>query len=185
MHVAASRCLAAAALLLGAASRVEAQGTPLTLEQPYRQTLSINPIALPFGAFSGEFERALSPGVTFAIGGTYFDFDDARHGWFEGKALYYPNEVALKGFAVGLTAGYHWATDTGLSPADFFGFEERHKDSGATLGIITDYNWLLGKRNRFLIGLGLGAKRVLKNVSDNSALPQVMLDGRLQMGIAF
>lgn len=171
-----------AGIAAGATAPAAAQTTPLTAEQPYHQTLSINPIALPFGWFAAEYERAISPAVTFGLGGTYFDIDDDRAGWFDAKVLYYPNETALKGFAVGLTAGFQRSTNTG----DFFDFsDERRTDSGATLGVVVDYNWLLGKRDRFLIGLGIGAKRVLKNVSDDSALDQVIPAGRFQIGLAF
>lgn len=159
-----------------------AQQAPLTPTQPYYQTFALNPIALPFGIFSADYERALSPAFTLGVGGTYADFDDNLERWFDVKALYWPGEEALKGFAVGLTAGYHSSSDR---DAGFLEFEDQRHDSGPTLGVVVDYNWLLGKRNRFLVGLGIGAKRVLKNVDDNSALEQVLPSGRLSIGIAF
>jgi hypothetical protein len=175
----------ATALLVSATASpagAQAQRPPLTIEQPFYQTIAFNPIGLPFGLFSADYERALSPGVTLGIGGSYVDFINSSRsdGWFDVKALYYPGEEALKGFAVGLTAGYHRSADT----ESVFG-EDLHSDGAPTLGVVVDYNWLLGKRRRFLVGLGLGAKRVLKNVSDDSALSEVIPGGRFSIGLAF
>jgi len=182
MHLFVRPLATALVALTAAALPCAAQQAPLTPTQPYHQTFALNPIALPFGTFSADYERALSPAFTLGVGGTYADFDDNRERWFDVKALYWPNEEALKGFAVGLTAGYHSSTDLQADPNQS-GFQR--EDGGATLGVIVDYNWLLGKRNRFLVGLGIGAKRVLKNVDENSALEQVLPSGRMSIGIAF
>ena len=173
----------AAALIAGASTQALAQTAPLTPGQPYHQTIAINALGLPFGLFSADFERAVSPGITLGIGGTHVNWgDDERDSWVDAKALYYPGEEALKGFAVGMTLGYVSSQDRG----PWFGDSNvKRKDSGATLGVVTDYNWLLGKRQRFLVGLGIGAKRVLKNVDNDSALEQVLLGGRFSIGLAF
>jgi hypothetical protein len=158
--------------------------------QPYAQTISINPLGLPFGIFSAEYERVVSGGLTVGVGGTYAsgfyeddDEEDARDAWVEGKLLYYPNETPLRGFSVGLTLGYHNARNDGSS---LFGPGGTVRSEGApTVGVLLDYNWLIGPRKRFLIGTGIGARRVLKNVDSNSPLSQVYPDGRLQIGIAY
>lgn len=168
---------------LAAATPALAQSTPLTPGQPYHQTIAINALALPFGMFSADFERAISSGITIGVGGTYVDWGDAEWDrWVDLKGLYYPSEEALKGFAVGMTLGYHSSQDNGPL---FGGFNGRRKDGAATLGVVIDYNWLLGKRQRFLVGLGIGAKRVLKNVDDTSSLEQVLPSGRFSIGLAF
>ena len=178
------RSIALAALLASAATSAAAQSTPLTPGQPYHQTIAINAVGLPFGLFSADYERAIAPGGTLSIGGTSVNWGDGEWDrWVDLKGLYYPGEEALKGFAVGMTLGYHSAQDMGPL---FGSFDEKRKDSGATLGVVLDYNWLLGKRQRFLVGLGLGAKRVLKNVDDdNSPLTQVLPSGRFSIGLAF
>lgn len=180
---ATTRSIARVSFVLAAlASSASAQRAPLTVEQPFYQTIAFNPIGLPFGLFSADYERALSPGITLGIGGSYVDFidSDRSDAWFDAKALYYPGEEALQGFAVGMTAGYHRSADK----EDFFG-GTRRRDGGATVGVVVDYNWLLGRRQRFLVGLGIGAKRVLKNVSDESALNEVIPSGRFSIGLAF
>jgi hypothetical protein len=158
------------------------QSTPLTPGQPYRQTIAVNAVALPFGMYSADFERALSSGITLGIGGSYVDWIDSpdHDAWFDVKALYYPGEEALKGFAVGITAGYHEASED----VDLFGAPLR-QDGAPTLGVVMDYNWLLGKKHRFLVGLGIGAKRVLKDLDDDSALTPVLPSGRFSIGLAF
>ncbi|CAA9341907.1 MAG: hypothetical protein AVDCRST_MAG11-3022 [uncultured Gemmatimonadaceae bacterium] len=159
---------------------------------PYTQTISINPLGLPFGFFSGEYE--FSPtgtgGLTLGVGGTYAtgyfeeeDEDESRDAWVEGKVLYYPGEVPLRGFAVGLTLGYHNARNDG---GDLFTPGGVVRSEGApTVGVLLDYNWLIGARRRFLVGTGIGARRVLKDVDAGSPLDQVYPDGRLQIGLAF
>ena len=169
-------------LVAAAAAPALGQSTPLTPGQPYRQTIATNAVALPFGMYSADYERALSTGITLGIGGSYVNWIDSKDSdaWFDVKALYYPGEEALKGFAVGLTAGYHRESED----TDLFGAPLR-KDGAATLGVVMDYNWLLGKRQRFLVGIGIGAKRVLKDLDDDSALTPVLPSGRFSIGLAF
>jgi hypothetical protein len=165
--------------------------------QPYNLTVSINPIALPFGWFSAEFEQAVGPGVTFGVGASYLasafdENDDSRDAWVQGKLKYYPGEIALRGFSVGLTAGYHSArrNDYYYSCCDVNGnplSESRvdQSEGAPTIGVVLDYNWLIGRSKRFLVGTGIGARRVLTNVDYDSPLAQVYPDGRLQLGFAF
>lgn len=160
---------------------------------PYTQTVSINPLGLPFGFFSGEYEfsPAGTGGFTLGVGGTYAmgyiqdenDADEARDAWVEGKVLYYPGEVPLRGFAVGLTVGYHNARNDGGGLFD--GGPTVRSEGAPTLGVLLDYNWLIGARRRFLVGTGIGARRVLKDVASDSPLSPVYPDGRLQIGLAF
>ena len=168
----------------------------------YTQTFAINPIALPFGLFSAEYERVAGSGFTVGVGGSYFDGaalddeddgdDDARSAWFEGKVLYYPNEVAFRGFSAGLTLGYvneRRSVYDGVVYGPTGEITTRPEGSvsegAATLGVLLDYNWLLGRRRRFVVGTGIGARRVLKDVEPGSPLSQVYPDGRLVLGLAF
>lgn len=196
------RLVAAAALLAAPITTAAAQRTDSASTPRYEQTLSVNPIALPFGLFSTEYERVVSSGLTIGIGGSYlvhdavdedeFAAEDGRDAWGEVKALYYPGEVPLRGFAVGLTVGYHSARDVRSEPS-FDDASGRYVDGNvrettegaATFGVLLDYNWLIGRRKRFLVGTGIGARRVLKDVDSSSPLAQVYPDGRLQIGLAF
>jgi hypothetical protein len=47
------------------------------------------------------------------------------------------------------------------------------------------YDWLLGRQEKFRVGIGAGAKRVLRDVNDGSPLEQVYPDGRFVIGVAF
>lgn len=152
-----------------------------------RYTFGVNPLGIPFGLFSAEYERALTNGFSFGVGGSIYDGidSDSRHAWAEGKLIYYPNETPLRGFAIGITAGVH--RTAGPVAYDLFSNSDtRRTESAPTAGVILDYNWLLGRRKRFLVGLGIGAKRTLRHVDTSvSPLEPVYADGRLILGYAF
>ena len=177
--------LAIAALAL--AGRAGAQSGPPPI-QPFTQSIAVNPLAIPFGLFSAEYEAALpTPGFTIGIGGSYYADNGDRDSWVEAKALYYPNENAFRGFSVGLTAGVHSARNVpgcgGLF--DDCGTNARRTQSAPTLGVLASYDWLLGRAQRFRVGLGVGAKRVLKDVNNTDPLEQVYPDGRFVIGVVF
>jgi hypothetical protein len=179
-------CTTAAAVLAAPALLV-AQGAadPAVRTEPL-QSVAINPLAIPFGVFSAEYEVALpTPGFTFGVGGTYFSDDDDRDSWVEAKALYYPNERTFRSFSVGLTAGVHSARrNTGS--CDFLGCSaEPRSQTAPTLGVLVSYDWLLGRQERFRVGLGAGAKRILKDVGGNDPLEQVWPDGRFVIGFVW
>ena len=105
---------------------------------------------------------------------------DGRHDrWISGKLLYYPNEDVLRGFSVGLTAGAHSAE------GEEFSSQPGERQTAPTLGVIANYDWLLGRAQRFRVGIGAGAKRVLKDVDAADPLLQVYPDARFVVGIAF
>lgn len=162
-----------------------ARPAPAPTQLPWLQTASLNPVGIPFGVFSGEYEVALAAtGVTAALGGTttinssIFDRDDR---WVSARLMYYPGEVALKGLAVGLSLGAHRAEREGGQPATV-----REHDLALTLGLMGSYNQLLGRQQRLVLGAGLGFRRVLKDVNAaTSPLRQAYPDGRLVVGFAF
>ena len=85
----------------------------------------------------------------------------------------------LRGFAVGATAGvtrYSNVVDT-----------VRQSLSAPTVGILLDYNWLLGRSERFLVGTGIGAKRVLASSSERKRadVDYATITTRLILGFAF
>ena len=126
---------------------------------PARRTLvTINPLGIPFEYFSGEFERVftglVSVGATLSYLGA---IDDASYGTAEWKLRFYPNEEAPKGFSVGMSAGLTRVTGDEF---DSSGGVERTSETRPTLGVIVDYNWILGRTRRFVVGTGVGAKRI-------------------------
>lgn len=165
---------------------------PLAAQEPTRlplQSIAVNPLAIPFGVFSAEYEVALpSPGFTLGVGGTYFSRDGDRESWAEVKGMYYPNETGFRGFSVGLTGGVH-SSGRRVSRCDFNVpcVDSRRSQTAPTLGVLASYDWLLGRQQRFRVGLGVGAKRVLRDVDDSRAdvLEQVYPDGRFVIGFVF
>ena len=77
------------------------------------------------------------------------------------------------------------ATHGARRDAEFNGSGVQRTESAPTLGVVLDHNWLLGRRRRFLVGTGIGARRVLTDVRSGSPLLRVDPDGRLVLGYAF
>ena len=184
--------LAAAALaaVLAAPSLAAAQARPAApaSSDEYVQSVAANILAFPFGLFSAEYEHALVwPGFSFGVGGSILAEGDTRDRWVSAKLLYYPEERAFRGFSVGVTAGVHSARPG--EDCDFFTdsctVEPGDRQTAPTLGVLVNYDWLLGRTRRFRIGTGIGAKRVLKDVDSRDPLEQVYPDGRFVVGIAF
>lgn len=183
----AATAAAVAFLAVAAPAAAQAPSRPAstTPSDAYVQAISANIVAFPFGLFSAEYEHALVwPGFSFGVGGSWMSEgglgDNGTHDrWASAKLLYYPNENVLKGFSIGLTAGVHTAEGEEFSsmPGD--------RQTGPTLGVIANYDWLLGRAERFRVGFGAGAKRVLKDVGQDDPLLQVYPDARFVMGIAF
>lgn len=168
------------------ASPMTAQPAAARDSQPFAQTLATDPLLLPVGIFSLEYEHALpTAGLSLGVGGTYVGpGSPGGDAWVEGKLLYYPGELALRGFAIGLTAGFHRAVDEVSTGTFGAGSTSARSETAPTLGVVLDYNWLIGRSRRFLVGVGLGATRVLRNVS-NSPLDQTYPRGRFAVGLAF
>jgi len=63
----------------------------------------------------------------------------------------------------------------------------RQSLSAPTAGILLDYNWLLGRSERFLVGTGIGAKRILASESERQRvrLDYATVTTRLILGFAF
>jgi hypothetical protein len=183
------RSLAAAALV---AAPALASAQPASAPPPVllpEQSIAINPLAIPFGLFSAEYEAALpSPGFTVGIGGTYFTNDGDRDSWAEVKGLYYPNEMPFRGFSIGLSLGIHSARNIPECLFDVIGSgcsQDRKTQTAPTLGVLVSWDWLIGRQERFRVGLGIGAKRVLKDVGRADPLEQVYPDGRFVVGLVF
>ena len=194
----ASVATAAVAALLAIAAPASAQAparpAPTSPADGYVQAISANIVAFPFGLFSAEYEHALVwPGFSFGLGGSWMSegglSEDSSHDrWLSAKLLYYPNEDVLRGFSLGVTAGAHSAEGDGETICSGTGectVEEGARQTAPTLGVIANYDWLLGRAQRFRVGIGAGAKRVLKDVDAADPLLQVYPDARFVVGIAF
>jgi hypothetical protein len=149
-----------------------------------RNVLSIQPINAVFTDYSAEYERATGNAVTLGVGGTFFNIgdgvDEITYKSADVKLRYYPNGTALMGFSFGGTAGF-----SSVSGKDFDGTDE--SASGPSLGVLLEYQWLLGVQRNFSVALGLGAKAVF--VKDNAFTSDNFLarypTARVSVGFAF
>ena len=164
------------------AKSVGAQGAESAARVPirYRTYISINPLGIPFDLFSAEVESGIAQGMTLGASGSHIDVGDQRYSSADFKFRYYPSEVVLRGVSVGASVGM-------LRYSDIRGLGTRESLDTPTLGVIVDYNWMLGAQRRFLIGTGVGAKRILASSEDRDrvGLDRAQFTGRFTMGIAF
>jgi hypothetical protein len=121
-----------------------------------RNVISIQPINAVLTMYSAEYERQASAAGTFGFGGTYLNvgssgIDEVTYKSADVKLRYYPNGRALMGFSFGATGGF-----TSLSGTDFNG--NNASVSGPSLGVLLEYQWLLGEKRNFSVALGAGAK---------------------------
>jgi hypothetical protein len=176
-------------LSIGATS-LAAQGvnppiSPAAATPQWRSFLSANPLGIPFDIVSVEAETAISGGGTIGAVGSYNDIDHTRYQTFDAQFKYYPGEVAMQGFAVGMSTGY---TKFNVSvPPNGTGTEPHGQLNAGTLGVLVDYNWNQGPAQRFVIGTGVGAKRILASSVRREALglDRAYLTGRFVIGLLF
>ena len=189
------------AFIVPAAARAQAGAAEPSAPPPparrYRHTVATNPLAIALGSVSAEYERVMGRGISAAVGGSHLagislDDDeygsarDSRESWAQAKLLYYPDEDAPRGLSVGFTFGYHSAHERNNYPIlGASSGQGPRTDAGATAGFVADYNRLVGPTRRILVGVGLGARRVLKDVDEESPLAPGYWDGRLVVGLAF
>ena len=175
---------AVAALLMIGARHVCAQAAPPGVQRtnipiPYRTYLAASPLFVPFDIGSLELESAAASGVTTGTALSYADIDHRRVTSLDAKLRFYPGEVVLRGFSVGLSAG--WAR-----------FRRTVSDTASTVdapavGILADNNWLVGPNRRFVVGVGAALKRLIASPEERKRvdLDRVYVTGRFVVGYAF
>lgn len=160
-----------------------AQAVSPTSTQPSSRgrVFAINPLGIPFEIVSVEFETSLAGAFTLAGNFSYFSPDDFTRSSFELKGRLYPNEEAPRGFAVGIGLG-------GVNTREHVEVETvrtlRDK-THPSIAVYVDYNWLLGRTDRFFVGTGLGAKRILGDEDEYDEAPFVYGTARFLIGVAF
>jgi hypothetical protein len=142
---------------------------------------AINPLGIPFEVVSVELEQALQS--AFSIGGnfSYFSPSDYTRSSFEVKGHLYPNEYAPRGFGVGVGLGL-------VNTREHRTLNEVQTLVNKTLpsiAVYADYNWLLGRSERFYVGTGIGAKRLLGDSDAFDQPPFVYGTARFLIGVAF
>jgi hypothetical protein len=175
--------LAAATTPTGACAQAPQPAAPAPLVPiPYESYVGFNPLGIPFDIFAVEVETGVAQGITVGGVASYTDFRHDRYTSFDFKARYYPGEVVLRDFSAGVSLGYlNYSTPSKTVPGT------RDRLSAPTLGLIADYNWLLGTEPRFLVGTGVGIERVLANSGDRQrvGLDRALLTARFTVGLAF
>ena len=146
--------------------------------------LSIQPIDAMLTVYAGEAELALSRSVTLGVGGTYWgpDITDGDFRYLSGdlKVRYYPEARPFQGFSFGGSVGVTRVKGTDNTS------QTTGSASGPSMGVMLDYNWLLGAQRAFYVGLGVGAKAVFisdKDISDNATVRYPT--ARISVGWAF
>lgn len=169
--------------LLAAASPSLAQ-SPARVPIPYTSYIAINPLGIPFNIAAAELESGVANGITVGGVASYTALSHDRYTTVDLKVRYYPSEVVLEGLSFGVSLGRtHFTTlvDTG-----FGGAVRRGKDY-TSFGLLGDYNWLLGARKRFVVGTGVGLKRVFLSSDERSTfgIDQPVFTARFVLGLAF
>ncbi len=142
---------------------------------------AINPLGIPFEVVSVELEQALQS--AFSIGGNFSYVSPSNYTrWsFEVKGHLYPNEYAPRAFGVGLGIGL-------VNTREHRTLNEVPTLVNKTLpsiAVYADYNWLLGRSERFYVGTGVGAKRILGDSDAFDVPPFVYGTARFLIGVAF
>jgi hypothetical protein len=158
--------------------RASQPGAPPTRTRVF----AINPLGIPFEVVSVEFEAGLHGAFTLAGNFSYFSPDDFTRSSFEVKGRLYPNEEAPREFSVGLGLG---VVNTREHLTDLAGARVLRDKTHPSIGVYADYNWLLGRSDRFFVGTGLGAKRLLGDSDDFDDAPFVYGTARFLIGVAF
>jgi len=193
MHISRlSRCAMSlvgllAAGVFGNAAGAQASNTAGRVPIPYRSYIGINPLGIPFDIFSIEVESGIAQGMTIGVSAAHTEIDNARYSSADFKFRYYPSEVVLKGFSIGASAGLLRYSDVRSEIVDVTVAETRQTIDTPTLGLLLDYNWMLGASRRFIIGTGIAAKRILAGSADRDkvGLDRAQLSARFTVGVAF
>lgn len=165
------------------------QMSPAAALPAWRSFVGANPLGIPFDIVSIEAETAIGTGGSIGFVGSYNDFDNTRFTSFDLRGKYYPGEVAFRGFAVGLSLGRTKfnAEDFTAVPSPTTGEYPRTTLNAPTLGVLVDYNWAQGPSQRFVIGTGVGAKRILASADKRRQLdlPRALPTARFVIGLLF
>jgi hypothetical protein len=149
--------LMAAMIALPVATAAAQNATP-------RNVISIQPLSAMLTVYSGEYERAFGKAASWGVGATYWNAgdtgDEVSYTSGDFKLRYYPQGSSLNGFSVGGSVGYSTVSET-------FGTTEAEQ-GGVSVGVLLEYQWLMGAKKNFSMTLGAGAKALMVNEDDFS-----------------
>jgi hypothetical protein len=160
--------------LLSVLALAAAGSSSLVAQEPLqsapKQVISANPFGLLLELFNAEYERVISESSTAGVGGsTFFGGDDD---YINADVFWrlYPSGNPLNGWAFGAKAGVTNLPDHGT----YFGF-----------GFDVNRSWVLGKRNNYYVGIGLGLKRLIGAGDQAFELEYIPTFRIVNVGIAF
>ena len=162
--------------------------TPLSAQasRPLRFTVAVGPASAVIGVASLEAEaRVGTRGLSVGVGGSY-DPDPDYMSWVQAKAKYALRGTALRGAAIGVTAGVTRLNEQALDEcgetAPGVVSCPLTREVVPMLGVVFDWNWYPGAHDRLLLGAGLGGSMLF---GARSAVDALQPDGRLVIGISF
>ncbi|MBV6644077.1 MAG: DUF3575 domain-containing protein [Cyclobacteriaceae bacterium] len=133
--------------------------------QEKKNAIKAPPLGLILGFGKISYERALSEQTSAQLGVRFFsfDFDGTKfsgYGFIPEYRIYLGEPQAIEGFYAAPFAAFN-------------SFSLKDGDSKATLSVFggggkVGWNWLLGKRNSFVIDLAFGARYVDGNIKVDS-----------------
>ena len=156
-----------------------AQAQEVIVPQQYKNAISANPFGLLLELFNAEYERVVGESSTIGIGGSYWnagddpeDLDDTDVDYRNVDVFYryYPQGRPLEGWAFGGKVGLTTVPDEGT----FFGY-----------GFDVNRSWLLGKKNNFYVGVGIGLKKLVGTSEETFDLEYVPTFRIVNIGFAF
>lgn len=167
-----------AALVLAATSAPAAPGVAEVPAEGPRQLVAINPVFIPFGTLTAEYEFRVTGLASLGMS-AWYEYADVRARWLYLKALVYPWGEAPSGFSLGPTFGLLRAY------RDPDALDQLPRDTSPTIGAMAQYNFLFGPADLYLLGVGIGGRTPLKHISPDSPIERLDGDVRLVAGLAF
>ena len=115
----------------------------------------------------------MTPETSIGVGGTYDAGSGHVFATADVKLRVYPFSSSLSGTSVVLTAGYARARNPVFCVFDC----SKRYDDGPAVGLGLDHNYIVGESRRFVLGSGIGVKRLFGAHRDtrNQFIPTIRL----------
>jgi hypothetical protein len=183
--------LAIALVTAPLAAQNSPQISPAAAIPQWRSFFGANPLGIPFDIVAVEGETAIATAATVGLVASYNDVNDRLFTTFDGRFKYWPAETAMRGFAVGMSGGWTKFRGTQIVTCNpttgLCTGGDRETMNAGTIGVLIDYNWTQGPSQRFVIGTGVGAKRILaaRDERERLNLDRAYITGRFVIGLLF
>jgi hypothetical protein len=141
------------------------------------------------GWFQGEYEKRIQDNLSFALAGSYLEFDNDHYTNVDAKLRLYPEERGIQG--LGLAAGLGVGSiDRNDSYCESYtiegeGINCRKTESSPSFSVEGQYQWLLGNKRSTAVTIGGGVKRYFVSDRNDGGINRIMPTLRLTVGYAF